>query len=716
MSVIQRIRDKAAWFIFGAIAISLIAFILQDAFYGRGGGWFGDNSTNVASVNGTKIDQRDFTEKIKETEDYYQRMGMTLNDAMRNNVQNQAWNSMIIESLIKQQAAKVGLTVTDKEFSEMLFGQNPPEFIKQLGTGQDGQFNIEQAKAQFNQIKKLFNDKQKQAQVLEWYNTNVLPFRNGALQQKYTALVSQSSYIPKWMASKTYADANNNANLQYVFVPFATISDSLKVSDADITDYLNRNKKKYWQDEETRSIEYVMFDASPTSQDSATIKNNLATLKPAFETATDSKAFINKNNSKTDYYDAYLLKSKIQVPAKDSIFQLANNQVYGPYQDGGTYVLAKMIDRRQMPDSVKVRHILIGTTNPQTGQMIRPDSVAKKTVDSIKLAIAQGANFDSLCQKFSDDRGADGKPNKNGVYELTSSQFTTFVRPFSEAAFYGKVGDKTVVKTTEFGYFYIEVLSQKNFEEAYKVAYLSKEIYSSDETISTEQTKANSFVAAAGNNYEKFVDLCKKNGYTKTPAEDLSQFGIFQAAGESSREMVRWAFLSKKGEISDVKRLGDKFIVAALVRIKEKGLPKAEDMRSRVENLVRNELKAKEIIKKIGSNNTLEAIAAATGQAVLRSDSVSFASSVAANIGNEPKVIGAAFNKNNKDRASAPIIGNGGVFVIKTESVYAKPNGALTEDGLRSQLVQQLKGSSYSIYETMKKSANIDDKRMKFNY
>ena len=36
MSVIQRIRDKGAWFVFGIIALALLAFILQDGSFRRG--------------------------------------------------------------------------------------------------------------------------------------------------------------------------------------------------------------------------------------------------------------------------------------------------------------------------------------------------------------------------------------------------------------------------------------------------------------------------------------------------------------------------------------------------------------------------------------------------------------------------------------------------------------------------------------------------------
>ena len=61
MSVIQTIRDKAAWIIIGAIAVALIAFIVQDAFMGQGGrGWFSGSTTTLGKVNGKSIDAHDF--------------------------------------------------------------------------------------------------------------------------------------------------------------------------------------------------------------------------------------------------------------------------------------------------------------------------------------------------------------------------------------------------------------------------------------------------------------------------------------------------------------------------------------------------------------------------------------------------------------------------------------------------------------------------------
>ena len=55
MSIIQQIRDKAAWLVFGLIALSLVGFLLMDAFVGRSR-LFGGSSTTVGTVEGEQLD------------------------------------------------------------------------------------------------------------------------------------------------------------------------------------------------------------------------------------------------------------------------------------------------------------------------------------------------------------------------------------------------------------------------------------------------------------------------------------------------------------------------------------------------------------------------------------------------------------------------------------------------------------------------------------
>jgi len=96
-------------------------------------------------------------------------------------------------------------------------------------------------------------------------------------------------------------------------------------------------------------------------------------------------------------------------------------------------------------------------------------------IESIETAIKGGASFDTLCKKYSDD----GTRDKGGKYEKVEPG--TMVADFNDFIFIKPTGSKGVVKT-QFGYHYVEILSQKGGSPAFKIAYLSKQILTSDET------------------------------------------------------------------------------------------------------------------------------------------------------------------------------------------------------------------------------------------
>ena len=155
---------------------------------------------------------------------------------------------------------------------------------------------------------------------------------------------------------------------------------------------------------------------------------------------SDAAAFLGKVGTELAFYNSYFGGSRIQVANKDSIIRLPVGGLFGPYVDGNNYVLAKMVGIKQWPDSVTVRHILIGTNDPQSGQQVRDDSTGKKLVDSIQTAIKNGADFNALVTKYSDDGGS---KEKGGVYDYFPQG--QMVIPFNDFAFDNPVGAKGVV-------------------------------------------------------------------------------------------------------------------------------------------------------------------------------------------------------------------------------------------------------------------------------
>ena len=719
MSIIQNIRERAAWLIFGLIALSLIGFLLMDAFVGKSR-FFGNRSTVVGSVNGQNIEEIDFNKRVSDMEDGYKAQGMEINESMQQSIRDQVWNKMVEETLFSKDIQTLGLDVTDKEVSDMLVGPNAIQDIRQAFTDRKtGVFDPQAAAARINQLrgiwkagpKKTPNADNREYQAARHFFEESLPeIVKMRLQEKYTTLLTNSAYTPKFLIEKSNADNSQIASISFVNTPYYTVSDSaIKVSDEEIQQYIDEHKDKFHQ-EESRSIAYVIFDASPTKDDSAKLRQQLDTMKADFAKSTRPDLFLSRMQSDIPYEDVYVPKSQSHLPNKDSIFALAKGEVYGPFLDANSYVLAKMVDEKVLPDTVKARHILVATIDPQTQQPTLPDSVAKKRIDSVKNLIEHGANWDSVCLKVSDDEGSKAK---GGVYDNITFQ-TNFVPEFKDFAFNGKKGEAKVIKTS-FGYHYIQILDQKNFEPHYKIAQISKKIEASTETDNNASGLASKF---AGENQDgKNIDAAvQKQGLQKLLAPDITPSEYSIPGLGPNRQLIKWVYEAKLGDVSEPFSVGDKYVVAQLTEINSEGTATPRKARAQVEPILRNKKKAEIITKKLNNPATLEAAAAAGGQTVLKADSITFNGTTIPNVGMEPKLQGAAFNKQLAGKpVSPPIAGNAGVFVIKVENVSATSNLNADLQQQRFMQEQQEKNmlSRFLTY-SLRKQAKVKDDRAKF--
>ena len=495
MSVIQKIRDKYARWAVVAIALSLLGFIMMDAFSGKGS-LFGGNNTTVGKINGKKVDYQEFVKKVDVAEKFQRdQQGGDLGESGRQQVIQAVWDQEVSDVVLNKQYNELGLVVSEKELRDILFGANPPQDLKQRFTDpKTGVYNGVQAQQFISQIKKQGapQDKDQLNQYLE-------SLEKDRLMTKYTSLLANSIYFPKWFIEKRNVDNSLMAKVSFVSVPYSTISDStVKVSDDEIQDYINDHKKQFEQKDETRSLSFVTFSAAPSAADSAATKTALLQLKPQFDTLNNYESFITKNSS-LPFYNGFISKPAIQQPNKDSILSAPVGVVYGPYLDAGqngAYVLSKIIDEKVLPDTVKVRHILIATQQQtQTGELVpvREDSTAKRLMDSVQNLYRSGTSFDTLVAKFSEDPGS---KSTGGVYDNVTSG--RMMPTFNDFIFTHKTGETGVVKT-EFGYHFIEILSQKGSSPAYKVAYLAKPILASQETENAAENAATIFAGDSRN-------------------------------------------------------------------------------------------------------------------------------------------------------------------------------------------------------------------------
>lgn len=699
MSIIQHIREKYAAVIIVAIAVSLIAFILMDAFVGRGRGSGTQNSSTIAKINGQKVDINVFRERLDEQEQQYQQSGMKVDDALRQQIMQATWSQLIDERLMNAACEQLGMQITAKELSDALFGKNPPQFMLQSFTDKaTGQYDATKAREYFAAIKNRSSDSR--AQMAQVYIDRYI---QELMFQKYISLFAQAAYIPKWLSEKQMVDNGAIAKVSLVQIPYSIMPDSaVRVSDDDIKKYINEHKKEYIQDEMLRSIAYTYFSAAPTKADSAAALEQVKINAATFSTIANIQDFLNQVGTEKSFYDGYIGKQRVQMPLlqKDSIEK--GKTIVGPYVDGKSYVLARVLGNKNIPDSVKCRHILIATRDLQTGQLIVEDSIAKKRIDSIAMAIKTGASFDAMAKMYSNDLGS---KDKGGVYDYFSQGQMT--PSFNSFCFEGRTNDKGVIKT-EYGYHYIEVLDQKNIGPAYKIAYLSKPIDASQETINNANNAAAQF-SGESRTMQAFENSIKKANRLKLIAQDIREIDYTIPNLGASRSLIKWVYEHGVGEVSEPFAVEDKYIVAAIIGIEKEGTMSVAKLKPMLEPILRNQKKAEKIKNKIDKITSLEAVAASFGMQITQADSINFASTIIPNIGVEPKVCGAVFNKAWKGKASEPITGNTGVFVIRTENISAQP-----VMNVSNQQMQLKSNAAYRTIEALRKSAIIKDYRSKF--
>lgn len=715
MSIIQTIREKGAKITVVVIAVALIGFILTDYFQSRGRSGGGGVSNSVGSVNGRSISFEEFNQKLAMTEDGFKRQGYPSTPATTQMALENTWDQEVNRVVLEEEFDKLGITVSKKELGDILYGPNAPADLKsQFTDPQTGQYNPIEAKKQIDQILKKGAPEQKAA-----FNNYIDQLIQQRKNEKYMALFSNSLNIPRWYVEKKNADESQIAKASIVKEIYAAIPDSaVKVDDKEIADYISKHKDEYKQ-EESRSISYVTFSAAPSAADSADARQKLLELKAAFDSTDNTSILLAGEGVDPRFnYDGYRPLSAIQTTFKDSIIKIPTGSVYGPFIEGGSYVLAKLEGVRQMPDTAKVRHILIATMqrDPQSGQMIpiRDSASARKLADSIYTAIGSGANFDTLAYKYSADAPDQEDPQngkyKGGIYDrITAGQM---VGPFNDFIFLNPVGRRGVVPT-EFGYHYVEILSQKGSSTAYKITLFPKEIVVSTETDNNAANQANLFAGDSRDlksfdaNYEKNL---KAKGINKGLASIKPNDAQIMGLG-FSRPFVKAVYEAKEGQVLKPEKIDYNYVVAVVTEVLKEGTMSVAKARPAVEAALRNKKKAAILRQRAGKVNSLEDVAVAWGNKQIQVIDSLRMSGGNTTLGYEPRVIGAIFNPANKGKFVPEILeGQSGVYAVRVESLSTTPVTAGSVADQRKALATQ-KSSQLFPLEALKKVATIKDKR-----
>jgi len=700
MALIGTIRNNF-WFVLILLGLALAAFILMDI--SSAGNRGGVQNLTMGDINGTSIDYGEF----QQTESTYYSGNSSEAFAKKKTI----WDFYVEKALIESEADALGINVSKDELMDLQFGDNLSPIVTQNWTNpQTRQVD----RTQLNQFRTAIEEDQEMNPQFRayWAEQEKHIIKRRAVD-KLTAMVTKGMFTPNWLAEAIHKEDNTTVDFELVKVPFDKMDVDVEVSDSDISAFLADNKAKYYNEEESRILEYAVFDVLPTAEDSTKIFSEVDVIAKNFRTTENDSTFaLSKNGG---YANFYFGEDQLPDVARERIKTMNIGEVYGPYGDQGNYSVVKLIDKKSVPDTVTARHILKNCDRTNATEL----ATAMAFIDSLKNELNRGNSFADLAREHSDDTGSAAKGGDLGDFVQGA-----MVPEFNEVCFYENgTGYQTAV--SQFGVHLIDVQNRVFGDNPtkYKIASIVKPI------IPSENTQKGMYVMVADYVSEyRTIDKIKEAigsaaTFETSPSISSNDYVLGTLGqGQTSRDIIKWAFdgSTEVGDVSpevytysdQVNYYDNKYVVATLKSVETPGMMSVSAARPVVEDAVRNQLKAKEYIKSM-SVSDLNTFAAQNELEVKTIEAANVKVGFLTGIGQEPEVVATAMGTS-VQAVSKPIIGNSGVFVVKPLSKN-EPSGAANLSLIRSSQARSVTSQANTrLLEALKKNAKIEDARSKF--
>lgn len=692
MAVLEKIRVKFGLVISIIIALALLSFIidpgtLESALNSM------SSKYDVGKIAGKNISYNDFQEDV----DKYTVINEMLsgsssqNEQTQRQIRNAAWQGLLDKYMFVKNAKAAGICVGEDEMVSLVSGETLSPVMAQNPVFLDeaGNFSSDMLKAFIDNV-----NSDQSGQLRTYWNYLQNTIYNQQYYLKYGALFSASD-IENALQLKQDVDAGNTtADVDWCLAYYPMTQDStVTVSSDEIRKYY-KDHKKFFKQNASRDIEYVVFEVVPSAEDIAQTSEAMDAAYQEFATADNMKTFLLKNSERqlsTYWYKDGELNT-VNSELNSQIF--SGSKLSQIVKSGDSFYAAREMDSKMLPDSVYVKHILL------------VGSDARHTADSLVNVLSKkGANFSNLASIYSEDKGSAADGELGSIGWMTQ----TYMIPGMESVIEAQVG-KPFVLTTQYGT-HVVLVSERTKPVAKKqVAILEKTSIASKETFNKYYAEANTFATLTNGSYEgykKAVDSTKVYSHSLNVTEATSSYG----AVDQAKEVTRWIFDNKAGKASNIITVNNNFFfVAAVKDIHKEGYAPVKEVAPMIrERLYSDKIQAKklsEVASKIQGLTSIDAVADALGVTVDRNEGLSLSSRSV-----DPAVLGAAAVA--KDGAVfGPVPGSMGVYVL---SVDNRQTGSFyTEEDAKNLNAQKSQYLSQMIISVMSEYDNVKDNRERF--
>ena len=659
MAVLETIRVKLGILITVLIAVALLSFIIDPSTLQSVTASM-SSKYDVGEINGKSISYNDYQADVDKFTAINEILtgGSVQNEQQQASVRNAAWQALVDKYLFIKNAQKAGINVSEEEMINLMsgeiespvFSQNPAFF------DENGQFSKNML---LEFVSYMDSDQTGRLQMYwEWLQNQA---KTQQYYAKYNSLFSASNYVNTLALANQIAENNNTFNVEFVMVPMGYVQDStIVVSDSEIKKYYD-NHKKFFRQPASRDIEYVVYEVLPSASDVEAANKALVDVYDEFSTTENMKSFLLANSDRQ--YDNHWYKAGELNSLSKEINDFAFGDAKGVspvITTDNTFYAVRVVEEAMVSDSVYVKYAPATTENV--------DSVLNA---SEAMWLTQVAGFEDVM-----------KAARNEKVTVNGMVFNVL--------------DKTAPVAKK------------------KVAVLVKTAVPSKETVNSFYAKANTLATKSAGKYDNFVKAVAEEGVYAHPINKMLEGTDRLGAIENTKEVTRWAFDAKVGDVSNIITVNNNyFIVAALKGIHKEGYTPVDEAAASIKNILYSEKaiakKAEEVSAKIAGLNDMQAIAEALGTTVSTKDGIAFSSLTAQGL--DPKFIGAA-SASEEGKICGPVQGNIGVYVYK---VTGRDTGSFfTEDDAKIRDAQMAQYAAQMLLPVMMDDAEVKDNRARF--
>ena len=467
---------------------------------------------------------------------------------------------------------------------------------------------------------------------------------------KYQSLFTKSSFNNALALAEQVKDNNNTFDVEFVMVPFGFANDTTIVVSDNEIKNYYKANKEQYKQIASRDIEYIVVDIVPSADDVVAANNAISALYDEFKAAENMKNFL-------------LSKSERQLSKRW-------------YKAGELNSVSADVE-------AFVATAKVGDVSP----------VFQNGNSFYVVKVMESANVPEQVEVVVNDAEPQWISQMDGFEDVMTTP----------------KGQTITVNGLE-----IKVVNTKDAVAKKRVAILEKTAQPSDATRSACYAKANSVASKAGGKIEGFRKAVEEDGLYAHPYNKMPESANRLGSVEHTKEVTRWAFEAKAGQVSSIISIDNKYyVVAALKGIHKEGFTPVEEVAARIKSVLYQEKlaakKTAEVSEKIAGLTDLAAVAEALGTTVSTKEGVTFASFTSTGLDN--KFIGAA-SVAEVGALNGPLQGNTGVYVY---TVTDRSEGAFfTEDDAANREQQMSYTSVQMILPVMMDEAEVKDNTARF--